>query len=158
MTRWCWPCRRRRPSPCWPLWSTPLAGSLAAALAAALAPVRLAPCWTVPASFSRPLPLPDLLRPDPPEPVGWAAGENAKPGRGGPERWVVQAGPETSRAWLEDAPEAHRWRHARVAVPLGRPCLWEPGLRLGLAGDWCLAPRAEAAFDSGEAVAAAPLG
>ena len=30
--------------------------------------------------------------------------------------------------------------------------------RLGLAGDWCLAGRAEAAFDSGTALAAALLG
>ncbi|MCQ4160803.1 NAD(P)-binding protein [Roseomonas sp. GC11] len=153
-----------------------LLATAAPALAEALRPVRLAPCWTLMAAFDAPLPLPDLLQPNPPEPIAWAARESAKPGREAGERWVIQAGPEASRAWLEDSADsvtrrllaalgapapresaAHRWRHARVEVPLGQPCLWDPALRLGVAGDGCLAPRAEAAFDSGEAVARAIL-
>lgn len=43
----------------------------------------------------------------------------------------------------------HRWRFARVSEPLGDPCLWDPGLRLGACGDWCLGARVESAYLSG---------
>jgi predicted NAD/FAD-dependent oxidoreductase len=49
--------------------------------------------------------------------------------------------------------QAHRWRYARVARALGEPCLWDPDLRLGYAGDGCLGDGAEAAFLSGRALA-----
>lgn len=115
--------------------------------------------------------------------IGWAARDSSKPGReAGTECWVVQASPAWSRTHLEAAPEAvaaallgalaglagaalpgmvhaaaHRWRHSLVEVPLGEPCLWDGGRRLGLAGDWSLAGRAEAAFESGTALARAVL-
>ena len=54
--------------------------------------------------------------------------------------------------------QAHRWRYSLVERPLGEPCLWLPEARLGLAGDWCFGGRAEAAFDSGRALATAILG
>lgn len=54
--------------------------------------------------------------------------------------------------------EAHRWRFAQVETALGRPCQYDPALRLGAAGDWCLGPRIEAAHDSGLALAQAILG
>jgi predicted NAD/FAD-dependent oxidoreductase len=164
--------------------AAPLLARHAPAVAAGLAEqVRLAPCWTLMAAFAERLPLPDTLRPEDGGPIGWAARDSSKPGRD-PEAecWVVQAGPAWSRAHLEDPAEAvtlalldalagqagaalppprhaaaHRWRHAMVETPLGQPCLWDPALRLGLAGDWCLAARAEAAFDSGAALAAAIL-
>ena len=52
-------------------------------------------------------------------------------------------------AWLN----AHRWRHARVEQPLGLPCLLDADLAAGACGDWCIAPRVEAAFESGRAMA-----
>lgn len=48
---------------------------------------------------------------------------------------------------------AHRWRYAFVIEPIGKPCLWDGERRLGLAGDWCIGARMEAAFESGRAVA-----
>jgi renalase len=39
-----------------------------------------------------------------------------------------------------------------VETALGEPCLYDPAQRLGAAGDWCLGPRIEAAFDSGRAL------
>jgi len=142
-------------------------------LAEALEVVEYAPCWSWMAAFAEPLPLPDTLRPDL-GPIGWAARNTSKPGREGPEAWVVQTAPQWSREHLESSPEqvsaalravlrapeplvqaAHRWRYSLVERALGRPCLWDAGLKLGVAGDFCLAGRAESAFLSGEALAQA---
>jgi len=157
----------------------PQAAELLPDFAAALAVVRYAPCWTVMAHFDARLPLPDTLRPEG-HAVGWAARDSSKPGRdAGAESWVVQAGPAWTRANLErpaaevvvplleelarlaGAPlpppawaAAHRWRYSLLEVALGAPCLWDRDTRIGIAGDWCLAGRAEAAWDSGAALAA----
>ncbi len=148
-------------------------------LGSVLARVEMAPCWTLMAAFAERLPLPDTMRMAG-GPIGWAARDSSKPGRNAEhECWVVQAAPEWSRTHLElpaaeaatallasfaalaggDLPPpryaaAHRWRHALVETPLGAPCLWDPALGLGAAGDWCIAARAEAAVDSGAAMAA----
>lgn len=152
-------------------------------LARVLEMVRMAPCWTLMAAFADRLPLPDTIR-LPTGPIGWAARDSSKPGRdAASECWVVQAGPEWSRAHLEAKPAdaqaallqafaalaggmlpdalyaaAHRWRHALVETPLGAPCLWEPARGLGAAGDWCIAARAEAAVESGAALGAVMAG
>lgn len=155
--------------------SAALLAPVAPELAAFLARVVYAPCWTWLAAFDAPLPLPDALRPDA-GPVGWAARNNSKPGRDAMEAWVVQASPDWSRAHLEDAPDAiaaalreaigapapraqaaHRWRYSLVETALDRDCLWDAGRGIGLAGDFCIAGRAEAAFLSGRALAEAML-
>lgn len=160
-----------------------LLADAAPALPPRLGGVRMAPCWTAMAVFPSVLPLPDSVRPGE-GPLGWAARDSAKPARDAAvEAWVVQAAPAWSRAQLEATPAAaatallglleahagtalpaplhlaaHRWRYAAVERPLGEPFLWDAVRRLGLAGDWCLGARAEAAFDSGDALAAAILG
>jgi predicted NAD/FAD-dependent oxidoreductase len=48
---------------------------------------------------------------------------------------------------------AHRWRYAMVEQAAGRAFLWNESMRIGACGDWCLGPRVEAAFESGEALA-----
>lgn len=139
-----------------------------------------APCWTVMAAFPTRLDAPDVLRGSA-EGVGWAARDSAKPGRTGPESWVVQAGPDWSRTNLEHTPDivaplllaefarqfaltlpetqavtAHRWRYARSGnAELGH--VWRPGLRLGTCGDWLRGPRVEAAWQSGDTLAQAIL-
>jgi len=152
-----------------------LLAPVAPALAELLDSVVYAPCWTWLAAFAEPLPLADTWRPAE-GPIGWAARNNAKPGRDAMEAWVVQAAPEWSRAHLEDdaalvaealrqalgAPEplaqsTHRWRYSLVEKALDRPCVWDRGRGLGLAGDFCLAGRAEAAWLSGRALAEAIL-
>jgi predicted NAD/FAD-dependent oxidoreductase len=137
-----------------------------------------APCWTLMLRFGERLDLPDTLRPEA-GPIGWAAREAAKPGRDATaECWVVQGSAAWSRAELEATPEAvtaallaalaphlpvpafaaaHRWRYALVETALGEPCLSDAGLGLALGGDWCLGPRGEAAWASGEALAEALL-
>lgn len=150
-------------------------------LAARAAAVPFRACWTLMAAFPSRLPLPDTLE-APSDAIGWAARDSAKPGRdAAAECWVVQAGPAWTAAQLaltadaaRDAllaelvrlagplpeplhAEAHRWRFAVADAPLGEPCLWDAALRLGLAGDWCLGDRAEAAWASGSAAARALL-
>ncbi len=146
---------------------------VAPGLAAALDGVEYAPCWTWIAVFETRLDLPDTLRPAT-GPIGWAARNSSKPGRDIAEAWVVQAGPAWSRAHLEDKPgdvaaalrlalgvpaplaeATHRWRYSLVEHALGRPCLWDGAVGLGLAGDYCLEGRVEAAFRSGQALARA---
>jgi predicted NAD/FAD-dependent oxidoreductase len=145
--------------------------------------VRMAPCWTLMAAFPRRLDLPDRLRPEAGD-IGFAARDSSKPGRDAEtEAWVVQASPDWSRANLEldeaaardalltafarlaaqDLPPpifagVHRWRYALVEKPLGAPCLWDPARGIGVAGDWCIAARAEAAAESGMALAAVLAG
>ena len=140
--------------------------------------VEMDPCWTVMAAFDAPLPGPDIVSGDA-APLALAIREGAKPWRAPtPERWVLHAGADWSRRHLDAAGEdvalelrgalgahlgaalpaptlemVHRWRHARVSRPLGRPCHWDPALRLGLAGDWCEGPGLAAAWASGRALA-----
>lgn len=159
-----------------------LLAAVAPALAARAATVPFRACWTLMAAFPARLPLPDTLE-QPSDAIGWAARDSAKPGRdAAAECWVVQAGPAWTAANLElpaDAArglllaelarlagplpdplhaEAHRWRFAAAEAPLGEACLWDAALRLGLAGDWCLGDRAEAAWASGTAAARALMG
>jgi hypothetical protein len=148
----------------------PLLAPHAPAMGEALARIRYAPCWTVLAGFAARLDLPDTLRDH--GVIGWAARDSAKPGRdAAQENWVIQAGPAFSRAHLEDSAEAvtaallaalpapaplfgvaHRWRFSLLEAPFGQAFLRE-GM-LGYASDGCLGGRAEAAFDSGAALAA----
>ena len=131
-----------------------------------------APCWTVMAAFEQRLPSEqDSIRHH--GAIGWAARNNAKPGRGSAECWVVQASPDWSRTHLEDeatavetalldqlagaigaplpprlAISAHRWRFARSGSA-GEEALWDAQQRIGVCGDWLLGPRVEAAYLSG---------
>jgi hypothetical protein len=138
-----------------------------------------APCWTLLVALDGPAPFEAPYRTCTEGPIATVSRDESKPGRqGGPVRLVVHASPAWSRAHLEDSRESveaaliaalgtlagrpvtplyasvHRWRYAMVETPLGRDCLYDPALRLGACGDWCLGGRVEAAFDSGAAVAA----
>jgi renalase len=157
-------------------------GQNAPRLHEALGAIRYAPCWTVMAAFNAPLALPETLRPEA-HAIGWAARDSAKPGRdAGQENWVIQAGPAWTRAHLELPAEdiavpllaalasfsgaplpvpfmavAHRWRYSLLEAPLGEPCLWDATTRIGYASDGCIGGRAEAAWQSGTALAARVL-
>ena len=134
------------------------------------------PCWTVMAAFAQPVPVAqDCWRADDGEVdrghgvVGWAARNNAKPGRTGPESWVIQATPAWSRDRIDADPDevvcallaalaseldaqlptrigtaSHLWRFARSAQGGSGPVL-EPD-RLGACGDWLIGPRVESAW------------
>ncbi|MDD1449900.1 FAD-dependent oxidoreductase [Sphingomonas sp. H160509] len=137
---------------------------------------RSAPCWTAMLAFDRPLAIAhDVIRNA--GIIDWAARNSAKPGRTGPEAWVVHATPAWSTAHLEEPADTvvdrllvalamqcgaampapivragHRWRYARAtATDLG--CLWNGSDRIGAAGDWLIAPRIESAWLSGRQLA-----
>jgi renalase len=98
---------------------------------------------------------------------------SAKPGRLNTNVYLVQATKSWSIAHLEETAESvgdqlqrrfdqlvssgaaseilfsHRWRYAFTESALGRPCLWDAGLSLGVCGDWCLGRRVEDAWQSG---------
>jgi renalase len=136
-----------------------------------------APCWALLLAFDAPVRLAaDGVRPAD-DVIGWIARDSTKPDRPrGVETIVAHATPAWSRAHLEDAPEsveaalleafrhvagtsaaprhvaAHRWRYALVETPAGEPFWWNGDAGVGACGDWCIGPRVEAAFDSGEAL------
>jgi renalase len=155
-----------------------LAGSHTIAAARARA-VPMAPCWTVLVAFDAPLQdVPDAgVTGD--GILAWYARNSSKPGRGSHESFVLHATADWSRvefgtpahtvqrALLDRFSEhvgqalpralvadSHRWRHARVEIPLAEDCLFDPDSGLGFCGDWCLDARAEAAWLSGRALGA----
>lgn len=140
------------------------------------------PCWTLMLAFADRLGTEhEIYRSEPGDgsAIGWATRNSSKPDREGDhDLWIVNGEGGWSREHLEkepgaivpellsafrelldvDVPEpahaaAHRWRYAAVERPLGNPMLLSDDGRLGAAGDWCIAPRVEAAFESGRALA-----
>ncbi|WP_243214327.1 MULTISPECIES: NAD(P)/FAD-dependent oxidoreductase [Methylobacterium] len=139
---------------------------------------RYAPCWSLMLACAAEPSVPgDVLRPAT-GPIAALFREGVKPGRPeAPPAYTIHATPAWSKAHLEETPEAvrasllaalgelfggpvtplqaraHRWRYALVEETCGAPCLYDPVQRLGYAGDGCLGPRIEAAYDSGLALA-----
>ena len=138
--------------------------------------IRSQPCWAAMFAFAAPLAVSqDIIRGQ--GSICWAARNNAKPGRSGPEAWVVQASGQWSAAHIDDgkdrvlaelacifereiamplprilASSVHRWRFALSAgAQIG--ALWNADIRLGACGDWLLGPRVECAWLSGKALA-----
>jgi renalase len=137
---------------------------------------RSQPCWTAMLVFDQPLDaLPAVIRNR--GAIGWAARNSAKPGREGPEAWVVQASRSWSLAQIEASPEhvaavlcaalsdaagcpiprpvaaaSHRWRYA-LSAGTGDGALWNQTIGLGVCGDWLLGPRIECAWLSGRLLA-----
>lgn len=148
------------------------------------ASARSRPCWTVMAAFDQPLAGQPAYLQDRGA-IAWAARNSSKPGRGPAECWVIQASAEWSQQNLElDREEvakqlcaafaaecgtalpqprflkAHRWRFALAFGQHGTN-QWNPQLRLGACGDWCMGPQVEGAWLSGVELAekiAAQLG
>lgn len=141
----------------------------------AVARARYAPCWSVMLAAEGMVPG-DLIEPRE-DPLGLIALDASKPGRPEGVRLTIHATAGWSRRHLEESPatvtahliaaaerhlrvslrpihaEAHRWRYAQVETALDVASLYDPAFGLGAAGDWCLGPRIEAAYDSGAALA-----
>jgi renalase len=137
---------------------------------------RSQPCWTGMFAFAGPLALEHHILRDTGV-ITWAARNSAKPGRDGPESWVVQATADWSTANLEHTPEVvgpmllaaladangqalpelfassiHRWRFA-LSAGTGIGNLWNGSIGIGACGDWLLGPRVECAWVSGRTLA-----
>lgn len=144
-----------------------------------LADVEMLPCLTLMAAFDAQKEAPFKSRRDADDALSWIAHDSTKPGRKTQGCWVAQASPGWSVANLEEAPEeivhlmlemlcnrldlrrsdaihavSHRWRYAAVSKPLGEPFLRNDQSSLYLGGDWCLDARVEAAWTSGQKIAA----
>jgi predicted NAD/FAD-dependent oxidoreductase len=160
--------------------AAPLLAPVAPRLAVEAAAARTSPCWAGLFAFDRRFDAPfDVHRFAADEALAWVARETSKPGRTGPEAWVVHASSAWSSANLDLTPQqaadelfsafrvvvpeapqpiwlqAHRWRYAFVETPASSPFAWDPDLRLGLCGDWRIGARVEAAWRSGDSLGAA---
>lgn len=117
------------------------------------------------------------LRGDAGDAIGLAVRNNVKPGRAGPEAWVLQATADWSRTHIEAHPDwiaealtaafatrigaalpppvtrtAHRWRYANP-VATGPGIMFDAARQLGVCGDWLVGPGVEAAWLSGTTLA-----
>jgi len=163
--------------------AVPLLSSALPALAEQLARVRIQPCWAVCVAPPERLPIDWDAAFVGSGSLAWICRNSAKPGRDPAEAWVLHGSAGWSAEHLEAEPAAvvgalaqafgeitgcaldpewpaiaHRWRFARTGRPLGQPCLFDAETGIGLAGDWCVGARIEAAFLSGSALAGRVLG
>ncbi|MDH3661834.1 MAG: FAD-dependent oxidoreductase [Alphaproteobacteria bacterium] len=146
-------------------------------LADRLKGVGMSPCWAALLGFDERLDLAFDAAWASDSPIGWLARNNSKPGRDQAESWVLHATRDWSEDNLEEEADAilprlcdafgvltgltltpafgavHRWRYALAHRPLGEAFLFDEDQSLGVCGDWCLAGRVEAAFQSGTALA-----
>jgi renalase len=105
----------------------------------------------------------------------WIARDSSKPGRNGPETWLLHASAEWSEAHMEldveavaaellhtfralggPAPYAytvHRWRYADTEAVLDQGCACQGVDGLGLCGDWLNGGKVEGAWRSGRLLA-----
>lgn len=143
-----------------------------AAMAQQAAATRSDPCWTAMIALAEPLPMGSMTLRDCGA-IAWAACNSSKPGRTGPQTWVIQATPawsvehlEADATWVTQAllsgladclqiaiPDpvyatSHRWRYARSGAH-GAGLLYNPALDLGVCGDWLIGPRVESTWQSG---------
>lgn len=138
---------------------------------------RMRACWSVMVRCPQPVPLPVDGCFVEHSPLRWIARDSSKPGRNGPETWLLHATHTWSEAHVEDdaasvtatllqafaqlgGPDpasvqatAHRWRYADTAPPLHVDCWWQPQAGLGLCGDWLHSGTIEGAWLSGRSLA-----
>lgn len=138
---------------------------------------RMDACWTVMLRSDHPVQWPCDGAIIEQGPLRWVARDSSKPGRTGPETWIVHASAQWSADHLEDdaasvtaqllqafadmggpAPgslraTAHRWRYANAAPGLGIDCWWDASHAVGMCGDWLHDGGVQGAWLSGRALA-----
>lgn len=138
---------------------------------------RTAPCWAAMLLFDRPLDVSfDAAIIATSSPLAFAARARQLSAMGA-DGFVLHATRDWSRQNLESdaasvaeqltvafqhlagatppvAVTAHRWRYAKVEIPIGSPYRWSEDIGIGICGDWRLGPRAELAWRSGDALGA----
>lgn len=153
----------------------PLLAELAPSGAAVAASTRMRGSWAVMLRYAAPVALPWDGAFINTGPLRWVARDSSKPGRTGPETWLLHASAEWSEAHIEDSADsvtatllatfaalggpsplaatAHRWRYADTEPALTLGCWWDADTRLGLCGDWLNGGKVEGAWLSGLALA-----
>lgn len=144
-------------------------------LAERAAAAKMRPSWAVMARFEEALRLPFDAVDVQDGPVAWLSRNTSKPGRGDAECWVILARARWVEAHVEDDFEdvaralvaavaerlhgfepveatAHRWRYGLLNAPVGPDAHYDPR-GIGACGDWCVGPRVESAWRSGQAMA-----
>lgn len=136
--------------------------------------VQMEPCYAAMLGYAEPLDVPFDGAFVNDGPLSWICRNSAKPGRDGGEAWVLHGGPDFSRAMMELSREsalerleaafadlpglspppaicriAHRWRYAQPGGGDAAGALWDGGLRVAYAGDWCAGGKVGGAYVSG---------
>jgi predicted NAD/FAD-dependent oxidoreductase len=148
-------------------------------LAAVAASATMRGCWALMLRFATELDLTFDAAFVNEGPLRWIARDSSKPGRRGPETWLLHASAEWSEEHLEADPRAvaaellrafselggdssaawtaHRWRYADTAPAMNQGCVWHAGDGLGLCGDWLNGGKVEGAWLSGRQLASLVL-
>ena len=160
--------------------AAPLLAPVAPEMAALASGARMRGCWALMLQFNSTLALPFDAAFVNQGRLRWIARDNSKPGRQGPETWLLHATAEWSEARLEDNAKdveaelvdafrqactpidiplpqdssAHRWRYADSFPALTQGCAWDKALGLGMCGDWLNGGKVEGAWLSGRQLAA----
>lgn len=144
----------------------------------ALRATKMMACFTVMLGFAEAISLPFGGAFVADSPIGFISVNSSKPTRQGGFSLVVQANNTWAEPRVDDDPSHaeialkqeltrltgidartavvdsfHRWRYAATATPSANDRPYDDELGLYAIGDWCLAGRVEAAFDSGLAIA-----
>jgi hypothetical protein len=153
----------------------PLLQHASTQLAAVAARATMRGCWALMLRFDARVELPFDAAFVNEGALRWIARDSSKPGRGGPETWLLHASAEWSEARMEldadavaaellrafralggpapVASTAHRWRYADTEPALDQGCAWHDGDGLGLCGDWLNGGKVEGAWRSGRLLA-----
>ena len=156
-----------------------LLGQPAPELAAFAGSATMRGCWALMLRFPAAVDLPFDAAFVNEGPLRWIARDSSKPGRRGPETWLLHASAEWSEEHLEADPSAvtaellrafsqlggaatsactaHRWRYADSASTMNQGCVWHAGDGVGLCGDWLNGGKVEGAWLSGRQLASQVL-
>ena len=139
--------------------------------------IRMRACWSLMVRCPQPVPLPVDGCFIENSPLRWIARDNSKPGRNGPETWLLHASHSWSQAHVDDELQtvitmlleaftqlggpkptsvkatAHRWLYADSVSPANVGGWWDPQAGLGLCGDWLQSGTVEGAWLSGRSLA-----
>lgn len=153
----------------------PLLRAPAPDLAGIAASANMRGSWALMLRFEAPVTLPFDAAFVNTGPLRWVARDSSKPGRSGPETWLLHANAEWSESQLDAPAEivaeplleafrqlggpspsawtAHRWRYADTEPAMDRGFAWDAGTGLGICGDWLSGGKVEGAWLSGRALA-----